>query len=131
MYTDVYQNVTKHISICVYLLSQVSHGSLQPSFPSTETEAQKGGKKSGISPEMTETKQALEFIIEHEDFTEQAHMESSEKTKQKDQKEREDVWKKAMESGEEGGRKRGAQMKVILCRRLGLIIIMSDIVDKL
>ena len=51
-------------------------------------------KKSGISPEMTETEQALEFIIEHEDSTEQAHMETSEKTKQKDQKEKGNgVWR--------------------------------------
>ena len=111
---DVYQNVTKHISICVCLLSQVSHGSLQPSSDPLRLKLRREAKKSGISPEMTETEQALEFIIEHEDSTEQAHTETSEKTKQKDQKEREDVWKKAMESGEEGGTKRGAQMKVIL-----------------
>lgn len=72
-------------------------------------------KESGISPEMTETEQALEFIIEHEDSTEQAHKETSEKGKQKDRKEAEEVRKKAMEklgttqkrkSGEEGGQKK-------------------------
>lgn len=72
-------------------------------------------KESGISPEMTETEQALEFIIEHEDSTEQAHKETSEKAKQKDRKEAEDVRKKAMEklgttqkrtSGEEVGQKK-------------------------
>lgn len=72
-------------------------------------------KESGISPEMTETEQALEFIIEQKDSTEQAHKETSEKAKQKNCKEAEDVRKKSMEklgttqkrkSGEEGGQKK-------------------------
>ena len=72
-------------------------------------------KESGISPEMTETEQALEFIIEQKDSTEQAHKETSEKAKQKNWKEAEDVRKKSMEklgttqkrkSGEEGGQKK-------------------------
>ena len=113
----VYQNVTKHISICVCLLSQGSKGRYNLLSDRLRLKLKREAKESRNSPKMTETEQALEFIIKHEDSTEQAHKETSEKAKQKYQKK---VGKRQWRSWEQhirgnverkAGRKRGAQWK--------------------
>ena len=97
------------------MLSQGSKGRYNLLSDRLRLKLKREAKESGNSPKMTETEQALEFIIKHEDSTEQAHKETSEKAKQKDQKEAEEGWKKAMEklgtthkrkSGEEGRQKK-------------------------
>ena len=75
----------------------------------------KEAKESGISPNMTETEQALEFLIELEEVSDKLQQETSDKIKQKatsDRKDAEEVKRKAMEklavsqkrkSGDDGG----------------------------
>ena len=60
----------------------------------------KEAKESGISPNMTETEQALEFFIELEEASDKLQQETSDKIKQKatsDSKDAEEVRRKAME----------------------------------
>ena len=57
-------------------------------------------KESGISPNMTETEQALEFFIELEEASDKLQQETSDKIKQKatsDRKDAEEVRSKATE----------------------------------
>ena len=60
----------------------------------------KEAKESGISPNMTETGQALEFFIELEEASDKLQQETSDKIKQKatsDRKDAEEVRRKGME----------------------------------
>ena len=78
----------------------------------------KEAKESGISPNMTETEQALEFLIELEEASDKLQQETSDKIKQKatsDRKDAEEVRRKAMEklavsqkrkSGDDGGERK-------------------------